>query len=356
MAKGKRVGKIECLRFAFCVLILLYHISGDYSERHWMITSQINFFNKGFIGVEFFFLVTGYLTAAGIYKKRETDRPTLGEDTWHFMWRKIASLLPYHIILIVLTVLYRVISLSKSPMEILINSLPNLFFLQMSGYQGYALIGDEWYISSMLIALLVIYPLAVRFYDVYVRIVAPLAGFLLTGLLVALNGTLGRFGEITGFLCNGNIRAFAEISLGMFIFELVRVMREREYSRLARWAITIVEIGCYLTIVFYASSETYTRKYLGTVVLLFCVAVALSFSGLSYGQQFFDNKLCYFLGKCSLPIYLSQNLIRDICKHTISDMSSKAVLAITLGGTIVFGCLLMVGVEYMQKRKKLRTQ
>lgn len=337
---GRRVGKIEFLRFCFCMMILCYHTGGDYKSRGWEFTDHLSFFNKGFLGVEFFFLVSGFLTAMAICKVREQEVP-LGSDTWKFMEKKISSILPYHVIIIILTFLFRMLVLDKGFLEILIKGFPSLFFLQMSGYQTDALIGVEWYISAMLLALAVIYPLARRHYDVYVRIVAPLAGFLLTGMLIAKNGTLGDAGGLSGFLTNGVIRAFAEISLGMFVYEAVRVLKQKKCSPALRFGITVLEILLYVMVVYYSMSKDFTRPYLGSAVIALTIATGISFSGISYGSKLFDHRFFYFLGKISLPVYLVQNLTRDFAEVYLAPrLGGRNLLLAILIGTILAGIVL----------------
>ena len=50
---------IDLLRFIFCIVIMLFHISGEIEGTP---------FNFGYMGVEFFFIVTGYYLTAHAMK------------------------------------------------------------------------------------------------------------------------------------------------------------------------------------------------------------------------------------------------------------------------------------------------
>ncbi len=52
----KRNGKIELMRFVFCISILLYHINSDLWDGKKLLSDNISFFAHGRTGVEFFFL------------------------------------------------------------------------------------------------------------------------------------------------------------------------------------------------------------------------------------------------------------------------------------------------------------
>ena len=135
----KKNGKIEVLRFLFCLSILCYHISSDYPERAFMLTRNLNFFYEGRIGVEFFFLTTGYLTASKIFRTKD-DGVNVFVSTARFIWGKIRVVLPFHVILYTLGVAYRVVLRGQPVMETLSYSWPNIFFLQKLILRIYILI------------------------------------------------------------------------------------------------------------------------------------------------------------------------------------------------------------------------
>ena len=60
------------------------------------------------------------------------------------------------------------------------------------------------------------------------------------------------------------------------------------------------------------------------------IALAISFSNLSYMNRMFDNRVCMILGAWSLPIYLSQVLALNIIKKLegLSDFQEIALLLV----------------------------
>ena len=103
---SQRNGKIELLRFIFCIGVLLFHcekyVLGEPSlEKGY----HLSLFCHGSMGVEFFFLVSGFLMAKSISKKirMQTElQETLAKESLGFLKRKIASIFPMHVMIFIL--------------------------------------------------------------------------------------------------------------------------------------------------------------------------------------------------------------------------------------------------------------
>ena len=64
-ARSGRNGNIDLMRFVFCLIIILYHINNrlDLNPPFGLSEKYFSFCGEGRIGVEFFFIVSGYLLA-----------------------------------------------------------------------------------------------------------------------------------------------------------------------------------------------------------------------------------------------------------------------------------------------------
>lgn len=347
----KRNGKIELLRFLFCLAIILFHINNDLSGRHLSLGDHFTFFKEGRIAVEFFFIVTGYLAAAKAYKMRGsvTDGTSLGKSTWDFIKSKIITILPYHFIFIGITTAVECWVNNENVFRYILNGLPCIFLLQMSGLPTTHIISVEWYISSMLIVLLFLYPLCVRFYNVFTRIIAPVLGVTSLGVVLHYVGALGHNATYVGAFYAGNIRAIGGICLGMFSFELFRTIRELESFKRKKFLFTLAEALGYGFCLLYMISADIGKKHGGIVAVILCVAVGITFSDMSYGQSVFNNRLFYFLGKCSVPVFLAQNILRALGKEFVYDYQSRYYIAFVLLGSIILGIAIMLLVDFMKK-------
>lgn len=186
----KRNGKIELLRFIFCMFVLLYHVGCDVIGGTRAVSAHLSFFAEGRISVEFFFLVSGYLAAKSAYKQgRGTS--SIGSETFNFCAKKIKAILPYHIVAVmgstILLAFY-----SDNFWHDFIVRLPSAFFLQRTGINGQAFVSVEWYICSMLLALAIVYPLLRKSFDMTTLVLAPVVSSLLIGYMTKAYGGCPR--------------------------------------------------------------------------------------------------------------------------------------------------------------------
>lgn len=331
-----RNGKIELLRFVFCIVILLFHgqkyLIGETSLPE---DIRLAFFRQGAIGVEFFFLVSGYLMAKTIYKTRVADQEngtneqTLSRTTLGFLKRKYLSILPQHLAAFVIVFAAYVIGRGFTLKEWIlkaINSVPNLLLIEMSGTSFTNPNHIEWYISAMLIAMAIIYPLCYKYYYTFTRCAAPLAALFIVGYLMYETNYLSGVSVWMGFAYKGFLRSLAEIALGTTAFEIARCMSKINFSRAKRIAFTVVELACISGVLLFCVTTFPSRYEVYALIALF-VAVTLAFSGVTYGNGLFNNKFCYFLGRSSLPIYLAQLAPIYVVPVLFSDSSpAKQIL------------------------------
>ena len=189
-SSGKN-GSVELLRFLFTSVIILFHINLDLWDQGKVAAVAggvpIAFFHHGNLGVEFFFLVTGFLMAKSVWKDTARDRGcvsapchesarNMGQGlplrenpvpddlrrlpgrTLRFLSHKINALFPYYLPACLMTPLVRFLTGRKLDAVYFLRRIPSLFFLQRLGL-GRPIIGCTWYLSSMLIALTIAYPL-----------------------------------------------------------------------------------------------------------------------------------------------------------------------------------------------------
>ena len=88
----KRNGAIDFWKFVFCMIIAIYH--GRYMGGS---VPYALFKDGGYLAVEFFFLVSGFLMAKSAKRAEETSRLQLGTETAQFIWHKAKIILPYFI-------------------------------------------------------------------------------------------------------------------------------------------------------------------------------------------------------------------------------------------------------------------
>lgn len=300
MAKTQKSGTIELLRFIFAACIVILH-SKTFHPKGFL-------FPRASLGVEFFFIVSGYLMANSICKLPPLKEGELGKETRRFLMKKIRSILPEYLIAFCIALLvvqayagdYSLFGLLKK----LANCIWEPLFLSMSGFGRVRVNGVDWYISAMLLSMLILYPLYRRFFELSVHVIAPAAAIFLLGYIYWKTGTTLEVSDNMGIAYKGMLRGVAEISLGVACFPAVRQLQQMRLKSVARWCISALEITLYgMTVAYMAFGGDKTYDFLA--VLFVCAAVCLSFSHQGMLAGAFDNKVCYFLGKFSLSLYLS---------------------------------------------------
>ena len=342
----KRNGKIELLRFVFCILVLLYHIGKDYFDGGLHFGNYLTFFAHGRSGVEFFFILSGFFAAKNAYKLRD-DKTPIGKASMNFMYKKTRTVFIPHLIVIFLTSIFILVS-AESPLVKIWSKLPSILFLQQTGITKTSanFISVEWYIASMLLALAIIYPLLRKNYDVTARIVAPVGSVMLMGFLIRNYGKFPNSKEYHGWFYDSNFRAIAIILLGVFAFEVSRIIVEKGIFERNKIMLIIVENVCFIFAIYFTFSNL--KKYESYLVAALFIAITICLSR-EVKCKFYNNKFVYLLGKLSLPIYLSQNVVRKVVQLYFADLRIRWQAVIIVVLTIVVGILVQIITDQVEK-------
>ncbi len=348
----KRNGTIELMRFIFCVMIILFHIKNALDIK---LPAPFSFCGKGRIGVEFFFLVSGYLLAHTASKVGGGQG--IVKSTRRFIYKKFLGVLPYHIILyfvcLALILLTATFPSREEAALFTLKAIPNLFFLQRSGLVYVEPLSTEWYIAAMLIMMAVIYPVVLKYKRKATTIAAPVLTVIFVGYMIHTDGKFGgtdvfAFG---GVLPKVYLRAFTEILAGTFCYEVACRLKTLKFTKLDRIILTAVEFLCYASVVAYTFTKLPT-EYEGYAFYALAAAVTLSFSEATLTSDIMKNRAAYALGKISLPLYYAQNVGLNLLYYNVlpADMRTRdkvlislAVTAAATAAVIPLGRLFMKG-------------
>ncbi|MBQ5545717.1 MAG: acyltransferase [Clostridia bacterium] len=364
-SRSKRNGTLEFWRFAFAAFVLLFHaekyILGEPSMAKGVF---FGFFPHGAIGVEFFFLLTGLFLAMSADKQRhrQPDAP-IGDETVRFVWKKYTAIFPYHFIafvtLFIIAVIVRQYDWFHNVL-LFVNSLPNLFLFQMTGVPAGNLNHVEWYLSVMIIAIAVIYPLCRRYFEVFTKVAAPVGSLMILGYLGYTCGRLSGVAVWEGHFYRGMIRGFGEILLGTFAYALAKEYLAPLKDKIGagrRALLTLLEWVCYTIVVFFVIM-TFPWQYEFAALFFIFTAVTLSFSGLTYSGRLFDNPVSYFLGKFSLSIYLAQTAAIVLTTHYYTHLDPNGQIVNIVIQTLLFAIvtqLLGDGIVRLTRKKDSST-
>lgn len=304
-SKNSRNGSIDLMKFVFTLVIMLFH------------TNKL--FGGGYIAVDFFFVVSGYLMAVSMEKRMSRQGQALvplGHDTASFLLHKAGGIFPYYVVVFALTFILSTVMDNKGWQEaavLLFRSPYNLFMLEMAGnYDMGHRIQATWYISAMLLAMLVIYPLRKKKTNFFDYVVAPAAFFIFVGMAYQTKSrsvagfTVGYVSNL--YIYNGLVRGIAEISIGCTCFTVGKKLNELDFTTLGRILISLIEWGGYATILYCA--YRYAPSDIDLVLLLIImISVTLSFSGKGILAPIMNNRMFSWLGTFSLYMYLTHGFV-----------------------------------------------
>lgn len=345
--KKKRNGEIDFLKFVFALIIVIYHFGNVMHTDH-------RIFSKGYIGVEFFFIVSGYLMAASMEKVKDhkINRKELAIEWKGFIKKKYLSLWPVHLFAYIVTFFtfaHYMGWTAGSSFHKMLSTVPEIFLVQMAGFQKNPIVGQAWYLSAMILVMFVIYPLLRRHYEWFSKIAAPVTAVVLVIYLQVHYTNLDIIVERTGLLYAGVLRGCAEILLGIFMERIGRRLMTSNYTStsMARGALTVLELLCYGAFIGYAYNGSNTRWEF-PLIFVIALGIAISFSGRSYLSVLFQHEIFTYLGKISFPIYLNQIWVRMVMVEQDFTMGWTSQMLATVLVTILVSIICLYMVEWIK--------
>ena len=332
----KKSGKIEVLRFLVSIVIVLDHFKLNVEDTP-------GYFRFAALGVDFFFVLSGFLMAHSASKPIDDD-VDVADETLVFLKRKVLAFLPNYIVSFVLVFTSYCLFSDK------IASLFDVAKLLVRNIPGFLLLGSlsitkrlpsvngvSWYLATMIVSMAIIYPM-IRRNKLCKRIVVPLLGFFALSILAIKFSILvsPRDMVVDGLLIKGDLRGFGEICLGVFSYNVMRYfIEEIDLTSIGKAFAHFIELSAFLTMMYsMVASDNVKDNYIClTAIVLF---IPIAFSRYSLLSDAFDNELAFYLGRLSLSIYLSHKGVIYCFAHAKPlffeslDLGAKAVVVVLL--------------------------
>lgn len=296
--RKERNKALDFLKFLFVIIIMIFH------GRNLVESGENVWFSGGAIGVDFFFLVSGCMMAISAEKKEPES--SLGEDTFHFMKHKILGLCPNFFVawgigFVVSHIPWK--SLGKTVSDA-IKGIWELLFLNQSGLMGYRVNHVTWYLSAMLLAMLLIYPLLRRYKKTFYYWICPTLFIFLMGFTYQNYKSLFNPSYWNGWILKGLLRAIMDVFGGCLCYQLAHYLQNKTFTTFGKCFLSLTEWSIYLGIIAYYFKHD-GSKYDWTVVLFFIIAVSITISQCSYDNAIFRSPHLFpWLGEYSFSLFL----------------------------------------------------
>lgn len=313
--KTKRNGNIEFLRFCFCMFIVFLHFTD---------TIKSGLFLSGYLGVDFFFMLSGFFIAKKLRKDKEshsmeTIQQTLAESRKYLLSR-VASIYPYYLVAVMIFVFIRFYGSDIGSVDGLSYVVSDLLFLQPFGYMSWSFTGTLWFLCAMFTAIFILYPIVRRYYDVYVKYLAPFIAVLFIGFILRTKGTISVAIDFAGnFLSYGVLRAIAMMSIGMIVCELSEKVKAISFlhQTAPRLLLTFAEISCWVLTFLYMLTIKGANDFVA--IGFIAIGLTITVSGISFLYGKFDNVFVGFLGKSSMIIFMTHHYWTKNIERIFSD-------------------------------------
>ena len=302
MENAKRNGTIDFFKFIAAVMIAAYHVArgGVFSEN-----AGFHFFYRGYIGVEFYFIVSGYLLAA---KAANYGGGSVLNANLRMIRKKFLRIFAYLYPAVLVANAIRIM-MDYSPHTLahnLLYSVPELLNLQMLGFPTFVSIYISWFLSALMFASFLIYPLLCKCRELLSKYIAPLFSVALYGFIMQQNGGLGNPGKWYGITFSGMLLGVAGIFWGAAYELKLHFDRLEDEDRPLLGTFEIFGYVCFLYYGIFVSIEN-SADFLLLLPLL--LSVSISFSNKSVLNKRFSHPAFSFMGALSFSIYLSHGAV-----------------------------------------------
>lgn len=344
----KHNGVISFWKFMFSLMIIIYH-----GHKFSASPNDNILLAMGSIGVEFFFIVSGYLMAkTALNKKDDKNLKDLGLETLQFIWKKFKVFFPYLLVCFICGLIVKGIYDNLTLRDYIL-SIFDLFLLRMAGFRETVVNGATWYISAMFICMLILYPLIRKYKYNFVYICCPIIIIFLCGWMYQNHGSLRAPDLWIGFAYKGVIRAFIELCLGALIYPITEKIKKIEFTKIGKILISIIEIfGFIIPFILSQFIEKATR-YDYIMLIILSISIILAFSDKTLDQNLFNKKIIFYLEKLSLPMYVSHTFIRTFVNKSsyTLDLSYYGKMGIYIILTFIISIIMMHIIEKLRKKQ-----
>ena len=298
--KNNRNGELDLWKFIFSIMVILCHSTNMAGKGDRTLFANGN----GVVVVEFFFLTSGILMAYSADKQKGAPFSP-GRDTFSFMKRKLCGLMPNIYVAWLLALAVEHIGKPLQTLtEDVTGSVWELLFLTEAGLAGYRANPVCWYLSAMLLAMFLTWPLMRKYQDTYFYILAPLTIIFLMGVSYQEWKNFSQPHAWFHIAFKSLYRAIISIMLGSVLYKLSLFLRGITFTRLARGIFTLIEWCCYGAVIA-ATFIMGKSKADWLQVILLGIAVTITFSQISLANPgLCGKKLTAWLGEYSFSLFL----------------------------------------------------
>lgn len=340
---------VEGYRFAAAISIMLFHFLKTWSNQ-----------NNMRMGVEFFFLLSGFLLMAHLERHPNESVP-------HLMMEKLKTLYPGMFVLFWMATICVAFLEKKKEIHVMVYQHLHQLLLLTNAFHGKASwlsgTGQLWFVFSQLWATLILVWLVKMHRKSYESALGALIVLGCYTVCIRCSGNLNasfdwKIGDYKIYLPLSLLRALAGLACGTLIYLLYKKLSTYTYTRFAQIGGLMVSVGCFATALWLTTKSSkrpinsYSWRTL-IVVLLYAIAILFAFVFENVYRQkkvkLIENVFTLG-GKLSMPIYMTHMLVIYVMREVMNPAAySKKCLLFLLVGTALASALYEVCVHLLRK-------
>lgn len=287
---------VEALRFIFMLVIAIWHFS------------RINPFTHGYIAVDFYFLLSGYLLY-GSYVRHKYD-------ALKYTVEKLKRFYPEYIFVFVIAFLMKLNLLLRDSdaVTLFLNAIPEGLMINSVGVFGGGVNPASWYVSVLMVGGGILYAVLHWNKNVALSIMFPLLVLFSYTYLMGFGGSLEQFAN-DGFISQSLLRGMAGMALGA----VLAAFKERFSESLEKRRV-VLDIACLLAVVIMCIVLFSSKHYDRFALLAFSVLIISCFVPSTLINRIFKSSIWVKLGGITFEmllvhcpiIWVVNNLTRSI--------------------------------------------
>lgn len=275
----KKVISIEFLRFVLMLQICLWHYS-----------SCVGFMSQGYIAVEFFFILSGYLMYHSYMKENS-------KSILDYTISKIRSFFPKILFAFILFGFTFDAIIRENP-ERIVNDLSLLSGVGI--LKGSGINSPIWYISALIVGGGMVYAILRKIGDIAVSIIFPLVVLLVYSYILTVNNYSLELWNTVGGFHMPFWRGVAGICLGCIVCKF-QILKKNVIDSKYVWHLNVLLIvALYGYIVSVFSKEHYD----GYAIICFVIIILASFSEKNVLNRIIKQKFWLKLGALSFDMFI----------------------------------------------------
>ena len=225
--------------------------------------------------------------------------------------------------------------------------------MSSSGISTAGINGTWWYISAMLFAEWLLYPVIRYKEKLYLYYLAPLSLFLISGYMSYNFGVIAT-GTFSGFVKTDNLRAILGIITGSLVFYFVEKLKKLRIKKIVLSVCNVVAIIGYTAIFIIAYHNTYTvHNYVDGNLGFVTLPILFISVSITCLNDFAKGKiLCKWLGKLSACIYFvhwqCMTIVQTLYKNKRGTYHEKLIFLFVL--SFVIANIVMMISDYVRTK------